>query len=226
VDKLESLIALFEPGAEKGAQPRPGGLNGLKVFVQSTIHQDDFLSAVTYLARLSKEAGPRRLAQILAPHFRRTNLQITEILWSAWAADLREFQDEIERIATASPADEEGPRASSSGGPVTEVRERYHLARKIAALWNEKDRLTRGKLLLALGYSESYEFVESESQERRERMKEALATLAGEATPAEIEALRQFIIWAEDSVVKKEKTPLYRERMEAFGRLAEGILTK
>ncbi len=226
VDKLESLIALFEPGDKKGAKSKPGSLEGLQVLMQSTMHQDNFLSAVTYLARLSKEPGLRRLAQILAPHFQRTNLQITEILWSAWAADLREFKDEIERIATGSPAEEEGPRASSSGGPVTEVNERYHLARKIAALWNEKDRLTRGKLLLALGYSQTYEFVESEALERREQMEAALATLAGEATPAELEALRRFIIWAEDSVVKKEKTPVYRERMKAFSRLAEGILIK
>ena len=226
IDRLESLIGLFEPGNEIKAGPGPGGLADRKVILQDTTHRDDYLSATTYLARLSGEAGARRLAQILAPHFRRTNLQITEILWSAWAADLREFKDEIERIATASPAEEEGPRASSSGGPVTEVNERYHLARKIAALWNERDLLTRGKLLLALGYSESYEFVESEALERREHMKEALATLAGEATPAGLEALRQFITWAEDNVVKKEEEAVYQERMEAFSRLAEGILIK
>jgi hypothetical protein len=57
-------------------------------------------------------------------------------------------------------------------------------------------------------------------------MEAALATLAGEATPAELEALRRFITWAEDSVVNKEITPVYRERMEAFSRLAEGILIK
>jgi hypothetical protein len=106
------------------------------------------------------------------------------------------------------------------------VNERYHLARKIAALWNEKDLLTRGRLLLALGYSESYEFVESEALERRERMKEALAALAREASPAELEALRQFMTWVGDKVVGKEKEPVYRERMEAFGRLAHEILVK
>ena len=208
VDKLDSLITAFEA----------------QVKSMMSFHAGDFLSAVTYLARQGKERELKRLAQVIAPHFKRTNLQITEILWSAWAADLREFKGDIEKIATATPTEEEGRKASSSGGPATEVNERYHLARKIAALWKEEDLLTKGKLLLSFGFSESYEFVESEALERRERMKEVLATFAREAPPADLKALGEFMSWAEDRVVRTEAEPVYRERMEAFAKLARGIL--
>ena len=224
VDILESLIALFEAGDMRRTSKAPGDEAAPKIVVHDPIHRDAYLSAVTYLARLSGEAGPIRLARMIAPHFKRTNLQITEILWSAWAADLREFKGDIERIATASPTDEEGRRASSYGGPITAVNERYHLARKIAALWNEEDLLTRGKLLIALGFKNSYEFVESDALERQERMKEALMTLAREATPADLRALGEFIAWAEDKVVTIESEPVYRKRMEAFARLAREML--
>jgi len=224
IDKLESLVALFEAGNLRKAGKAPGDEAALKIVVQDPINRDTYLSAVTYLARLSGEAGPRRLARMIAPHFKRTNLRITEILWSAWAADLREFKDDIERIATASPTDEEGHRASSFGGPLTEVNERYHLARKIAALWNEEDLLTRGKLLIALGFKEAYELMESAALERRESMKEALMKSAREATPTDLEALRKFMIWAEDKAIATESESVYRERKEAFAQLARGIL--
>jgi len=99
-----------------------------------------------------------------------------------------------------------------------------YLARKIAALWNETDLLTRGKLLLAFGFSEAYEFVESEALERGEHMKEALAALAREAAPADIKALGEFMTWCDASVIGKEAEPVYRQRMEVFDRLARGIL--
>jgi hypothetical protein len=208
VDQLDTLIRVLADQNSDGMSFLSGSL----------------LSAVTYVARKGKEAELKKLARIIAPHFKRTNWQITEILWSAWAADLREFKSDVERIATASPTDEEGRKASSSGGEVTEVNERYHLARKIAALWNEEDLLTRGKLLIAFGFSEAYEIVEAEALERGEHMKEVLAALAREATPADLSALGEFMTWSENTVVRGEPEPVYRERMEAFARLARGIL--
>jgi hypothetical protein len=226
VDKLDSLIVLFEDGDRRRTGTARGHEAAPVIIVQDSIHKDVYLSSVTYLARLAGEAGTGRLARMIAPHLKRTNLQITEVIWSAWAADLRDLKGDIERIATASPADEEGPRASSSGGVATDVNERYHLARKIASLWSEEDLLTRGKLLLALGFKEAYEFVESDALERGEHMKESLLTLAREAAPTDLKALSEFIAWAEDKVVGQEKEPVYRERMEAFGRLAREILAR
>jgi hypothetical protein len=208
VDQMDKLIKVVED-QDTGSMVVP---------------DDRLLSAVTYLARKGKETELKKLAWLIAPHFKRTNMQITEILWSAWAADLREFKPDIERIATASPADEEGRKATSFGGAATDVTERYHLARKIAALWNEGDVLTRGKLLIAFGLSEAYDFVESDALERGEHMKEVLAALAREASPANLKALGEFVTWAETKVVQKEPEPVYRKRMEAFARIARGIL--
>jgi hypothetical protein len=208
VDQLDKLVGVLE---DQGSH-------------SMAVLSADLLSAVTYLARKGKDTELKKLALVIAPHFKRTNMQITEILWSAWAANLREFESDIERIATASTADEEGRKATSFGGAVTEVTERYHLARKIAALWNEEDFLTRGKLVIAFGFSEAYEFVESEALERGEHMKEVLAALAREATPADLKALGEFMTWSEDMVIQKEAEPVYRRRMEAFARIARGIL--
>jgi hypothetical protein len=208
VDQMDKLVKVLE-GQDSGSLAIPN---------------DRLLSAVTYLARKGKDTELKKLAVVIAPHFKRTNMQITEILWSAWAADLREFKSDIESIATGSPADEEGRKATSFGGAATDVTERYHLARKIAALWNEEDVLTRGKLLIAFGFSEAYDFVESDALERGEHMKEVLAALAREASPADLKALSEFMAWTEIKVVRKEPELVYRKRMEAFARIARGIL--
>jgi hypothetical protein len=55
-------------------------------------------------------------------------------------------------------------------------------------------------------------------------MKEVLAALAREATPADLKALGEFMTWSEDMVIQKEAEPVYRRRMEAFARIARGIL--
>lgn len=182
------------------------------------------VSAVTYLSRCAGEKEKARLAQFAARHFARTNAPIPEILWSAWSADLRSLKPDIERLATASPDEAEGERATTLGGPAAAVKEKFHLARKIAALWSEKDLATRGKLLLAFGFGESFYFVESDELERREKMKEDLAELGRAATPAEMAELSEFLAWCESEVIEQERGTVYRERKVKFARLARESL--
>ena len=73
---------------------------------------------------------------------------------AAYTAGLRDVaQDDLAHLATASPEEEEGTRYNYWGGKNggKPVDGRYHLARRILAVWQEPDALTRGKLLLLLG---------------------------------------------------------------------------
>jgi hypothetical protein len=154
--------------------------------------EDDYervLSAVTYLARRSGPAEKERLARLLLRNFARTDIWLNEFLLSAWSADLRDLAPKLARMATASPSDYE----KYGGG-------RYHLARKIVALWSEADLLTRGKLLIAFGLKES-SIVDLEHPERGNQMREELNKLSGAVSEVQKAELSSFLTWCESDVV-------------------------
>jgi hypothetical protein len=91
-----------------------------------------------------------RLKKWLSGQLKETNFMIGEILWAIWALDLQELKPEVERVATSSPEDFQGRKAYSQGGDVSPVDQRYHMARKVAAVWNEEDATTRAKLRTAM----------------------------------------------------------------------------
>ena len=110
-----------------------------------------FLAAAVDLAQQVGGAARERLAHWIAHQLERTNLIINEVLWAAWALDLRELAPVIAGIATASGNDYEGPMASSYGGtPRLVAKHRYHFARQISQLWSEPDPASRAVLLLSL----------------------------------------------------------------------------
>lgn len=169
------------------------------------------LSAVAFLVRHAGPAEKTRLAGLLRRNFARTDVWLNEFFLSAWSADLRELAPDLARIATSSPAEYE----SMGGG-------RYHLARKIVALWSEEDLLAKGKLLIAFGLKEP-SIVDLEYLERGDQMRAELGRLAGAATPAQKEALAGFLAWCEANAVGKdsEDDP---NKQEAFVRLAREAL--
>jgi len=62
----------------------------------------------------------------------------------------------LERLATSSPDEYEDERASYTTNERKPFDGQFHIARKVAALWNEEDDVTRAKLLIAFGYGENY----------------------------------------------------------------------
>jgi hypothetical protein len=170
------------------------------------------LSAATYLVRCAGPAERENLARVLAPNLSRTDgSSVSDILWSAWSADLRSLGPEIEKIATMGPGEEEAQHGR-----------RYHLARKIVALWREEDLATRGKLLIAFGLADR-SFFDSEAQERGEQMRETLGQLARDVSPDELAAISNFLAWCESDVVGHNPHG-YREAEENFVRLAKEAL--
>jgi len=171
------------------------------------------LSAITYLARFAGTPEKEELAKVLASTLSRTSdSSITEMLWSAWSANLRSLLPEIEKIATLGPGEEE----VDGGG-------RWHLARKIAALWNEQDPATRGKLLIAFGLAER-SFVDT--LERAEQMREELGQLARAVTPDGLIEIANFLAWCESEVVghNPEMNPEAENKFVRLVREALGLI--
>ena len=127
---------------------------------------------------------------ILGRYLRKSNIQIGEVIRSVWAADFKQFKDRLAEIATSGPEDYEDHAAYSSG-PDKDVDGRYHMARKVCALWNEKDPVTRCKLLIAFGLEDYYEIMKHPACKLR--LKEELSRIASSLTRKQKGDILDFI---------------------------------
>lgn len=177
--------------------------------------------ALAHLAQSDPKALNPRLAALLSPHFKNTNLMMTEILQAVWAADLRGLRNELERLATSGADDVEDGKANSCGGDVTPVEGRFHLARKIVAIWNEPDPHTRAKLLLAFGANE---LPDEECPERAARLRLELQALRTALSADELAAALSFLDWlcAREPGADDATNP---ERLRSYRRFAAAALT-
>ncbi|NLG35539.1 MAG: hypothetical protein GX548_09325 [Lentisphaerae bacterium] len=181
------------------------------------------LQALVQLAQLDPPRFHPRLADLLQPQFRHTNQSIPELLMAAWAADLRQLQPDIERIATSGPDDYESERAHSYGGHPSDVDDRFHLARQIASLWNEKDPATKARLLLAFGFHQASNLCVNPRPEQTFRMETELSRLAPTLSPDHHRQVTEFIKWLRSSQIN----PAYLDRdpRAAFLTRAAAILS-
>lgn len=150
------------------------------------------LGAAALLAEADSERLKPRLREIVSAELDATNKRVAEILWVVWAADLRELLPKVERLATSGPEDYEDKRAAMSGGNVSPVTERFHLARKLADTWNADDAVTRIRLLTALAFETAYFVCEEPDTLRVRRLKASLREAAVGLTAAQRERLEQF----------------------------------
>jgi len=171
------------------------------------------------LVQLSQQGGPRErhlLAEALRARLRESHGFLSEIVLAIWAANFRELLPELERVATSSPDDIEGDQANTwRDGPALPVVDRFHVARKVAALWREEDAFTRARLLLAFARFEPM----FATPERREQMKRGLASAA--ASLAQDQADRNRLLGFLESVeASVAEGPAWAEQTEALARLA------
>ncbi len=143
------------------------------------------LGALTQLAQVDPARFNPQLLAIIKPNLAQTNIQMAELLWCIWSADLREVKPELERLATASPDDYEDPKACSYGGSVTPVDGRFHLARKIVSIWNEDDDTARARLLAGLALGECNSFISEPVPERLRRLQIELGSTGAKLTTAQ-----------------------------------------
>jgi hypothetical protein len=170
------------------------------------------------LVQLLPRGGPRE-RELLVDAFRSrlhsTHGFLSEMILEIWAAELRELLPDLERVATSSPEDVEGEDGSSwRGGPPRPVVDRFHMARKVAAIWNEDDPYTRARLLLAFGRREPI----LSSPEGEAQTKRALAAAASSLAdaPANQRRLREFLRLIDTSAGQE---PDWAEQAERLSRL-------
>ncbi|MBI2837841.1 MAG: hypothetical protein HYX75_05980 [Acidobacteria bacterium] len=189
------------------------------------------LSSLSLLAQTGGGPLKDRFAQILRPHFAATRCDIDELLWCAWAADLRSLLPDVQRIATSSPVDIGGSGGSVSGGRPPPVTSRYHLARKLASIWPEEDPLTRAKLLLAFGFQECQVLVGAREVEGWRQMEMSLCALSATMTSLQITQLLQFTAFCETELIAADAEKLLPEQRSArqatrsaFRRMVDALL--
>ncbi len=123
--------------------------------VESAADLDEsVLNSVLLMAQTAGDVQKKKVRDRLSPNLLTTGYCLPKIIFSFYCLDRREVKGDLERIATAGPEDYEGERAYSSTSAPGPVTDRFHAARKVLALWNEQDPLTRGKLLVAFGFEE------------------------------------------------------------------------
>lgn len=118
----------------------------------------DILLTLTYLALRGKGRYLTELERLLGGYLKITDIKIGDVIRSVWAGDFIQFRDRLAEIATSGPEDYED-RAAYTSGSDKDVDGRYHMARKVCALWNEKDPFTRCKLWIAFGLEDYYEIM-------------------------------------------------------------------
>lgn len=163
------------------------------VSLEDPLVYDDVLDALVQLAQVDPPRFNPRLRKILRPQLRRTNKRVTSLLMAAWSADLRKLKPDVERIATSGPDDYESERAHCCGGDESPVDDRFHLARQIAALWNEDDPATEARLLLAFGFHRIPDVSGAPSSASAARLDAELRRLARTMTPAQLAQANAFL---------------------------------
>jgi RNase P/RNase MRP subunit POP5 len=153
------------------------------------IVSDEALRSLAHLAQTDPAHLNPQLTQLVRTHLIATNRSVTELFWAIWAADLRELQPDLQRLATENVEEIEDRKARSSGGEVTALTGRFHFARQIVSLWSEPDSFTRARLLIALAVAQPYNFVRDDAPERVARMKAEMLRAANNLSP---EAKRQL----------------------------------
>lgn len=98
-----------------------------------------------------------KMLAYLREQFVSSALPVEDILFAAWCLEMRDVKPEIERLATSAPGVRQGELLNTWSSQPHEIEGRYDLARRIAALWNEEDRVTRSKLLIAFCSSDGVE---------------------------------------------------------------------
>lgn len=165
---------------------------------------DRVLDALAHLAQRDPARFNSRLVEIIRPHLSHTNKSVPGLIWTIWAADLRDLEPELQRLATNDPEVFEDYKAHASGGEASAVTGRFHLARKILSLWEERDTYTRARLLIALAVEANNEFIEKEHLERFARFKAEMDRLGSELSAEEKQKLSAFLDAMESSPTGSE----------------------
>ena len=116
-----------------------------------------------------------------------------DVLLAIWAADTRGLLPQLAAVATAGPDDPEVQPSADAAAGVFDPKFPSHLARKIGALWRERDTVTRAKMLLAFGAAEFRARSEFQTKVLLRRFLAEFRPCARALDAAQRDSLREFI---------------------------------
>jgi hypothetical protein len=158
------------------------------------------ISAMILVAQKEGEPFRSRMSKLLAPELRETKGFLNDTFRAFWQLNLREMKGELERIATSGPSDYEGNSGSGGSNHRDQVQHRYHLARQIVALWNEKDPLTRTKMQVALAAANCAE-LQNTDDGALEAARTQLAAMYRELSQEQRKELIAFMDWCTENAL-------------------------
>jgi hypothetical protein len=160
------------------------------------VHKQVLLELVT----LGRQGGPDhkdKILRILEAELGQPDRDPSDAALCAFALDLRALKGKLESIATAGPEDYEGsPLRFDRKTPAVC---RYHVPRKVAAIWNEEDALTKGKLLAALYLATRWTDCKDMVRQTAARQ---LVELAGSLPQEDRKRLVAFASWYRKDLLK------------------------
>ena len=197
---MRGRVEYFEPMAKL-----------LEIEKDGTIYER-ILDALTYLSQSGGAEERSRMLDILRRQLQDAGREPSRVILSVYALDLRELKGDVAAMATASPEDYEGAETQ----PPTDgsaARPRWHMARKVAAIWTEEDAATRGRLLVAfyLYHGSSCKAATRTARQQLERLAETLRPDAARQVTA-------FVSWYETEFLEPDTNTETRERVAEFAK--------
>lgn len=138
------------------------------------------------------QLNPQMLA-VIRRELEKPKPMMNEVFWAIWSAGFQELKPDLERLATLTSDVNEDARSKPVDARLRKETGRYHVPRKIVAVWSEPDPLTRAKLLVALLLMENNGFVWSSALERRVTWKKEMSAATAGLSPEAKKELNEFI---------------------------------
>jgi hypothetical protein len=171
------------------------------------------LDALTSLALSGRAEQRSQMLAVLGRQLKDRDRDPSKAILSIYALDLRELKGDVAALGTASPEDYEGGKVRLAADGALSVRPRYHMARKIAAIWNEEDPATRGRLLAAFYFNHGGS-CKSATRTARRQLQNLAKTLRSDAA----QQVAAFASWYEREFLKSDTGTEERERAAEFAK--------
>lgn len=168
----------------------PGAEQDLDAIVDmDRASRSGFETSLETTIRLTEKRPDRkpRLTALIKPCFKSHPGMMNDVFIAALALDLEALAPDIAAFASESPTMEDGDGANYSGGHFKgPAGERYHIAREITALWNEKDPATLARMWIAFVANRPGDFGEYQRDAAVAKfLREKAATAIGQLPPEE-----------------------------------------
>ena len=168
------------------------------LFDHSTLMND----LVLHYHRVSRPALKARFHEIIEQNFTTTYGGLNGFLFSCWLADLREFEKQIEQLATQTPEEPESAISGRSSSERMTVTGPLHIARQIMILWQEENPYNKARQLITLSQLGTTTYSFGKNTPYGLRVEKAFREAIHQCNEAQREKVRSFIMASETNLYK------------------------